>query len=50
MSGHIKFFENGGKSMPFFLKDDEVWKNYEQIWDVIKNKVGIKVHSEPIYE
>ena len=50
MSGYIKFFENGGKSMSFLIKDDEVWKNYEQICDVIKNKVGIKVHSEPIYE
>ena len=50
MSGYIKFFESGGKSMSFLIKDDEVWKNYEQICDVIKNKVGIKVHSEPIYE
>ena len=50
MSGYIKFFENGGKSMSFLIKDDEVWKNYEQICDVIENKVGIKVHSEPIYE
>ena len=24
MSGYIKFFENGGKSMSFLIKDDEV--------------------------
>ena len=36
--------------MSFFIKDDKVWEKYEQIWDVIKNKPGIKFHSEPIYE
>ena len=50
MSGYIKYFENGGKSMSFFIKDDKVWEKYEQIWDVIKNKLGIKFHSEPVYE
>ena len=34
----------------FFIKDDEVWEKYEQIWDVIKDKLGIKFHSEPVYE
>ena len=32
------------------IKNDEVWQKYEDIWDVIKNKLGIKFHSEPIYE
>ena len=50
MSGYIKFFENGGKNMSFLIKDDEVWEKYKKIWDVIKNKLGIKFHSEPIYE
>ena len=27
-----------------------MWEKYEKIWDVIKNKLGIKFHSEPIYE
>ena len=50
MSGYIKYFKNGGKNMSFFIKDDEVWKRYEQIWDVIKNKLSIKFHSKPIYD
>ena len=50
MSGSIKYFENGGKNMYFWIKDDEVWEKYEQIWGVIKNKLGIKFHSKPIYE
>ena len=50
MSGRIKYFKNGGKNMSFLIKNDEVWEKYEEIWDVIKNKLGIKFHSEPIYE
>ena len=46
----MKCFENGGKNMSFFIKDDETWEKYKQIWDVIKNKLGIKFHSEPVYE
>ena len=48
MDGYIKYFENGGKNMSFLIKDDEVWEKYEQIWDVIKNKLSIKFHSKPI--
>ena len=32
------------------IEDDEVWEKYEKVWDVIKNKRGIKFHSEPIYK
>ena len=50
MNGYIKYFKNGGKNMSLLIKNSEVWEKYEDIWDVIKNKLGIKFHSEPIYE
>ena len=50
MSGYIKCFENWGKSMSFLIKDGELSKKYEQIWDVLKNRLGIKFHSKPLYE
>ena len=50
MIGYIKYFENGGKNMFCFIEDDEVWEKYENLWDVIKNKLGIKFYSEAIYE
>ena len=50
ITGFIKYFENGGKSMFFFIKDDEVWEKYENLGDVIKNKLVIKFYSEAIYE
>ena len=50
MSGYIIYFKNRGKNMSPLIEDDEVWEKLEQIWDAIKNKLGIKFHSEPIYE
>ena len=50
MSGYIKYFENGGKNMSFFIKDDEVWDKYDKIWDATKDKLGIIFNSKPVYE
>ena len=50
MSRYIKYFKNGSKDMSFLIKDDEVWDKYDKIWDVIKDKLNIKFHSEPVYE
>ena len=47
---YIKYFENGGRNMSFLIKDDEVREKYKEICNVIKKKLGIKFHSEPIYE
>ena len=50
MNSYIKYFDNGGKNTSFLIKNSEVWEKYEDIWDVIKNKLNIKFHSQPIYE
>ena len=50
ISGYIKYFEYRGMNMSFFIKDDEVWEKYEQIWGLIKNKLGINFHSELFYD
>ena len=50
MSGYIRYFESGGRNMSSLIKCDEVWNKYYKIWDVIKNKLGITFHSEPVYE
>ena len=47
---YLKYFENVGKNMSFLIKNSEVWEKYEDIWNVIKNKLDIKFHSQPIYE
>ena len=50
MNGCIKYFENGVKNMFFMIKDDKMCDKYVKIWNVIKDKLGIKYHSEPVYE
>ena len=50
MSGYVKYFENGSKNMSFLIKGDELWDKYDEIWYVIKDKLGIEFHSEPVYE
>ena len=36
--------------MSFLIKDDEEWEKYENISDVIKNKLSIKFLSKPIFD
>ena len=50
MNGYIKYFDNGGMNMSFLIKTDEVWQRYEEIWQIIKNKLNIKFHNQPTYE
>ena len=49
MSGYIKYFENGSKNLSFFVRDDNVLDKYNEIWNVIKNKLNIKFQSKPVY-
>ena len=50
MNGYIKYFDNGGKNMSLLIKNNEVWERYEDIWNIIKNKLNIKFHIQPTYE
>ena len=27
-----------------------MWEKYDEIWDAIKDKLGIEFHSKPVYE
>ena len=50
MSRYIKYFEYGGMNMSFLIKDGEVWEKYKEIWNLIKNKLGIRFHSLPVHD
>ena len=39
MSGYIKYFKSDGKSMPFFVRDDNMLDKYNETWGMIKKKV-----------
>ena len=50
MSGYIKYFENGGKSMSFMFKNDDMLDKYNEIWDKIKETLNVKFHSMSVYD
>ena len=50
MSGYIKYFENGVKNMSFKIEDESVCVKYNQIWNRIKELLGVKFDTEPIYD
>ena len=51
MSGWIKYFENGGKNMSFKIEDDEVYIEYNNIWNKIKELLsGIRLSNDVIYD
>ena len=49
LSAYVKYFENGGKNMPFVIKDDDVLDKYNEIFDRIKETLNIKFHSMSVY-
>ena len=38
MNAYIKYFKNGGTSLSFEIKDDDVLDKHNKIWDKIKEK------------
>ena len=50
MSGYLKYFENGGRNMSFKIDDESVYIKYNGIWNNVKELLGVKLYSEPIYD
>ena len=48
MSAHRKDFDET-KYMSFFIKDDELLKKYNEIWEKVKNSLNKEFDSEPVY-
>ena len=50
MSGYIEYFENGGKSMSFMIKDTSVLVKYNEIWNKIKKALNSKFYTMLVYD
>ena len=50
MSGYVKYFENGGKNMSFKIDDESVYVKHNQVWNKIREMLGVKFYSAPIYD
>ena len=48
MSGYIKYFDDGGKNMSFVTNDGEVYKKYNEIWEVVRKLLKSKFTVSPI--
>ena len=46
MSGYIKYFDKGGKSMSF-VTDKEIYVKYNEIWNVVKRLLKLKFFVNP---
>ena len=48
MSGYIKYFDDGGKNMSFVTDDKEVYKKYNEIWEVVRKLLKLKFTVGPV--
>ena len=48
MNGYVKYFEDGGKNMSFVTDDENVYKKYDEIWNVVKGLLKLKFTASPI--
>ena len=48
MSGYRRHFDEN-KHISFLIKDDELLKKYNEIWEKVKNNLKNEFNSEPVY-
>ena len=48
MRGYIKYFVDGGKNMSLVTDDKEVYKKYNEIWEVVRKLLKLKFTVSPI--
>ena len=48
MRGYIKYFDDGGKNMSFVTDDKEVYKKYNEIWEVVRKLLKLKFTVSPV--
>ena len=48
MSGYIKYFDHGGKRLLLVTDDEEVYKQYNKVWEVIRKILNLKFTVSPV--
>ena len=48
MHGYIKYFDNGGKNMTFVTDNEKVYDKYNEIWEVIRKLLKVKLAVNPV--
>ena len=47
MSGYIKYFDDGGKNMSFVTDDEDIYKKYNEIREVVRKLLKLKFTVSP---
>ena len=47
MSGYIKYFDDGGKNMSFVTDDEDIYKKYNEIREVVRKILRLKFTVSP---
>ena len=50
MNGYIKYFDDSGKNVSFDTDDGEVYKEYNEIWEVVKKRLKLKFTVNPMQD
>ena len=48
MNGYIKYFDDSGKNMSFVTYDEEIYKKYNEIWEVVRKLLKLKFTVGPV--
>ena len=48
MDGYIKYFDDGGKNISFVTNDEEIYKKYNKIWEILRNLLKIYFTVSPV--
>ena len=48
MHGYIKYFDDGGTNMTFVTDNEKVYDMYNEIWEVIRKLLKVKVAANPV--
>ena len=48
MSGYIKYFDDGRKNMSFVTDYKEIYKKYNEIWEVVRKLLKLKLFVNPV--
>ena len=48
MDGYIKYFDNGSKNMTFVTDNEKVYDKYNEIWEVIRKLLKVKIDVNPV--
>ena len=48
MNGYIKYFDDCGKNMSFVTDDEEIYKKYYEIWEVVRKLLKVDFTVGPV--